>query len=99
AELAQKMKGDGTVELTWGQNLAVEDMTRLANAAAALDARMKADSETGLLDVQPLVNELQTAAVRVKNTAGLSILAGEDLMAAGVLVGEAQGMALTVAAA
>lgn len=67
--LASRVRPEG-VTLTWGQDLAAQDIERLAQAAAAI--KPGAAEDIGAL--APLVNEMATAATRVRSTTSISAL-------------------------
>lgn len=53
--------------LSWGQQMALDDITRLAAAADAARSALKPD-DVNLADVRPLITELQVAGNRVRMT-------------------------------
>lgn len=69
ALLAARVRPEG-VTLTWGQDLAAQDIERLNQAAQAIDLEQTED----IAALTPLINELSTAATRVRSTAGISVL-------------------------
>lgn len=69
ALLAARVRPEG-VTLTWGQDLAAQDIERMNQAALAIQAGAAEDMGT----LGPLVNELSTAATRVRSTASISAL-------------------------
>jgi hypothetical protein len=81
ALLVARVRPEGAT-LTWGQDLAAQDMERLARAAAAIQPDQADDMES----LAPLVNEMSSAATRVRSTASISALdeAGQALALATV---------------
>ncbi|GMU58198.1 MAG: hypothetical protein AMXMBFR33_73440 [Candidatus Xenobia bacterium] len=92
--LAARARPEG-VTLTWGQDLAAQDLERLAQAASAI----KIDQVEDLLDVGPQINELGTAATRVRSTASISVLDAEGQQLALATVEEAKRLQKEVNAA
>lgn len=79
--------------LTWGQDLAAQDLERLARAAEAYEATAKSQEEVSLADLQARVTELQTAATRVHNTVTISVLDAAGQQQAQGLVTQVKGVA------
>lgn len=98
AALAQQMRPAG-VNLTWGQDIAAQDMNRLAQAAAAVQGLFTDDEEHTYDDLAPLVSELQVAATRVKSSAPISVLDDVQQQQALGLVDKAQLVKVEVDAA
>ncbi len=92
--LAARARPEG-VTLTWGQDLAAQDLERLAQAASAIEISQVED----LLDVGPQINELGTAATRVRSTASISVLDAEGQQLALTTVEEAKRLQKQVNAA
>lgn len=79
--------------LTWGQNLAAEDLERLAKAADAFDGAVNSKKEVSFADAQAMVTEMQTAATRVQNTVSISALDAPSQGQALALVAQVKGIA------
>ncbi len=92
ALLAARMRPEG-VTLTWGQDLAAQDMDRLAKAAQAIHPGQD------LVTVAPLINEMATAATRVRSTASISTLDSDGQALAMATVDECKLLQKTVSEA
>ena len=73
--LRQKMGLDNP-DLTWGQKMALDDMTRLANAAAAVRQAL-APEDVDWDSTRPAMMEMQVAGNRVRMSLPVSTLDGE----------------------
>lgn len=72
ALLVARARPEG-VSLTWGQDLAAQDLERLDKAVRAIPS----DPGEDVLALAPLVNEMSTAATRVRSTTTLALLDAE----------------------